>query len=138
MKQVAYAFIALFMLSCSGNYYLCTVDKPVAFYTTKDTTKAAFYIPQGKQLIARKKSKKYRAVTYGTTNGYIIAQSFLNETSYSSKEQQYLVFNHDSTYTYTYPAASSSSGGSVYVKGYYRKDGTYVRPHTRSAPKRKG
>ncbi len=29
---------------------------------------------------------------------------------------------------------SSSSGGTVHVKGYYRKDGTYVRPHTRSAP----
>ncbi len=25
----------------------------------------------------------------------------------------------------------------VKVKGYYRKDGTYVRPHTRSSPKRK-
>lgn len=31
------------------------------------------------------------------------------------------------------PAANapSSSGGSVYVRGYYKKDGTYVRPHTR-------
>lgn len=28
----------------------------------------------------------------------------------------------------------SSRGGSVSVRGYYRKDGTYVRPHTRSAP----
>jgi hypothetical protein len=28
----------------------------------------------------------------------------------------------------------SSSDGTVYVKGYTRKDGTYVRPHTRSAP----
>jgi hypothetical protein len=25
-------------------------------------------------------------------------------------------------------------GGDVYVNGYYRKDGTYVRPHYRSAP----
>lgn len=25
--------------------------------------------------------------------------------------------------------------GSVNVRGYYRKDGTYVRPHTRSAPR---
>ena len=24
--------------------------------------------------------------------------------------------------------------GDVHVKGYYRKDGTYVRPHVRSAP----
>ncbi len=26
------------------------------------------------------------------------------------------------------------SGGRVYVKGYYRKDGTYVSPHYRTAP----
>lgn len=25
-------------------------------------------------------------------------------------------------------------GGDVYVNGYYRKDGTYVQPHYRSAP----
>ena len=29
---------------------------------------------------------------------------------------------------------SSSAGKDVQVRGYYRKDGTYVRPHTRSAP----
>ncbi len=28
--------------------------------------------------------------------------------------------------------SSSSSGGPVHVRGYYRKDGTYVQPHTRS------
>lgn len=35
-------------------------------------------------------------------------------------------------------AASYEFGGSgrVQVKGYFRKDGTYVRPHTRSYPKR--
>lgn len=32
--------------------------------------------------------------------------------------------------------APSSSGGPVHVKGYYRKDGTYVRPHTRKSPRR--
>lgn len=31
---------------------------------------------------------------------------------------------------------SSSSGGRVYVRGYYRKDGTYVQGHTRSRPRR--
>lgn len=37
------------------------------------------------------------------------------------------------------PAAqpSTSSGGTVNVKGYYRKDGTYVQPHTRRAPRKK-
>lgn len=41
--------------------------------------------------------------------------------------------------TNPYPSVSSGSagGGTVQVKGYYRKDGTYVRPHTRRAPRRK-
>jgi endonuclease YncB( thermonuclease family) len=34
-------------------------------------------------------------------------------------------------------ASPSSSSGRVQVRGYYRKDGTYVRPHTRSAPRRR-
>jgi hypothetical protein len=35
------------------------------------------------------------------------------------------------------PKASPSSSGTdrVYVRGYTRKDGTYVRPYTRSAPR---
>lgn len=31
-------------------------------------------------------------------------------------------------------ALAGGKGGSVSVKGYTRKDGTYVAPHTRSAP----
>lgn len=31
-------------------------------------------------------------------------------------------------------SAMPSTGGSVHVRGYYRRDGTYVRPHTRSRP----
>lgn len=34
-------------------------------------------------------------------------------------------------------ASTPSSSGRVQVRGYYRKDGTYVRPHTRSAPRRR-
>ncbi|WP_369764963.1 hypothetical protein [Flavobacterium sp. WC2429] len=34
-------------------------------------------------------------------------------------------------------SSTPSSGGTVHVKGHTRKDGTYVRPHTRSAPKRR-
>lgn len=32
--------------------------------------------------------------------------------------------------------SSTSNGGSVYVRGYYRKDGTYVHSYTRSRPHR--
>jgi len=40
----------------------------------------------------------------------------------------------DTATTSGYPATGSgsyASSGTVHVKGYYRKDGTYVRPHTR-------
>lgn len=49
------------------------------------------------------------------------------------------------SYTYTPPPSydygstgrySSYNSGDVHVRGYYRKDGTYVSPHTRSAPHR--
>jgi len=33
-------------------------------------------------------------------------------------------------------ASGSASAGQVYVRGYHRKDGTYVSPHTRSRPRR--
>lgn len=31
-------------------------------------------------------------------------------------------------------ARGSRGGGSVHVRGYYRKNGTYVQPHSRTAP----
>lgn len=31
-------------------------------------------------------------------------------------------------------AASASPGTTIHVRGYYRKDGTYVKPHTRKRP----
>ena len=36
--------------------------------------------------------------------------------------------------TATSSGSNTTPGTDVHVRGYYRKDGTYVRPHTRSAP----
>lgn len=38
---------------------------------------------------------------------------------------------------WTPSAPRHTPGSDVHVDGYYRKDGTYVRPHTRSAPRRR-
>lgn len=35
------------------------------------------------------------------------------------------------------PVSSGGSAGRVQVRGYYRRDGTYVQPHTRSYPRRR-
>lgn len=52
---------------------------------------------------------------------------------------EYLKDNTSSYYPPSYYQyyTPPSSGGTVNVRGYYRKDGTYVRPHTRSAPRRR-
>jgi hypothetical protein len=35
------------------------------------------------------------------------------------------------------PAAlGPTTGGPVHVKGYFKKDGTYVKPHTRRSPRK--
>ena len=43
-------------------------------------------------------------------------------------------YNNDVYYNSSYPSGYSS--GTVHVKGYYRKNGTYVQPYTRRAPRR--
>ncbi|HFI4796494.1 MULTISPECIES: hypothetical protein [Elizabethkingia] len=48
-------------------------------------------------------------------------------------------YNNDVYYNSSYPSSGYSSGyssGTVHVKGYYRKNGTYVQPYTRRAPRR--
>ena len=35
-----------------------------------------------------------------------------------------------------YPSVMLCEAGDVYVNGYYRRDGTYVQPHYRTAPNR--
>jgi hypothetical protein len=41
-----------------------------------------------------------------------------------------------STHVGSSDGSSATGGGTVHVRGYRRKDGTYVRPHTRKAPRR--
>lgn len=46
------------------------------------------------------------------------------------------IAEEQTTPNYVAPYSGNNTGGSVRVRGYYRKDGTYVRPHTRSKPSR--
>lgn len=54
-----------------------------------------------------------------------------------STEKQGACSDHggiDNWYADKTPTPAPSTGGTVQVRGYYRKDGTYVRPHTRRKP----
>ncbi|MGJ7032638.1 hypothetical protein [Niabella hirudinis] len=80
--------------------------------------------------------KKYRKI-YGA--------SFLAYKQKSSEIKNNYFQKKKAAESSSYKAGSSESsdtykpgtGGPVHVRGYYRKNGTYVSPHTRSAPSRR-
>jgi len=92
-------------------------------------------IPNGETIVIIDKTISCFKVLYKGKTGFIDsyeidltdypAINFLEATNSREKKES------NSNY-------STSAGGSVKVKGYYRKDGTYVRPHTRSAPRSSG
>jgi hypothetical protein len=56
------------------------------------------------------------------------------EVPTTSETQSETSQQSETTATPSSSSPRSTPGTDVHVKGYYRKDGTYVRPHTRSAP----
>lgn len=131
------------------NTYLGTSieDMPIQVSPEKKS-EFLMYIPAGMQYVAEKVNykKDYWKIKYDETTGYVKKPVFgkLYKISYTDK----LVFNdsigyhikNQPTEISNYYSGSTinntySGGGSVHVKGYYRKDGTYVKSHTRSAPK---
>lgn len=86
----------------------------------------------------RKNSRGMYIVKYGhngSKKGWTFSSRHIQSTSsyHNSLDDDYIPYNYIPSYYYTTP----SSGKTVNVRGYYRKDGTYVRPHTRSAPRRR-
>lgn len=146
----------------SQHNYLYYVDKPVNIYEDATLTKELVTVPTGRFILAEAKNPKGK-VTYGTTKGFANVKAFKTKTEVSEKDLTFLHFSADSMYTFnwnrsynrdttsldsdsshhtSHPSSSSPAqptGGyrPVSVKGYYRKNGTYVKPHTRSAPRRR-
>lgn len=100
-----------------------------------------------KNLISTGKYKKYRRAKYGNKRGYVYKTRFLSEKKIRSLSDwnfdsetstyKYSHSNHALSNSTKYKYKPTSTGGTVQVKGYYRKDGTYVKPHTRRAPSRR-
>lgn len=110
--------------SCSTAYFSGETVENMNLYISRDTTgKPTYTIPVGKTVLLRKIQKDLVYVSYENYRGY----------SYNPK---YIKYNKKSSGTSSY-STSNSGSGTVHVKGYYRKDGTYVKPHNRSAPKKK-
>lgn len=133
MKKLLLLFLLPFLFSCT-NYYYVVVDSDTPLYQTRSDEGATIFTVPAKEgvYIDGKKTKKFRKIKY---NGYIGWASNPNYTGSDVKSN----YTSRSSSSSSYKSRKSYSGSSktVKVKGYTRKDGTYVKPHTRSAPKRR-
>lgn len=133
MKKIFLLLIIITLNSCSTNYYFVNIDEDTNIYTSKKGTESVAIIPKGSGAYINTSSKKCRKVKWRNYKGWVISPVYSNSTNISNNY-------NSSNYNYTKSSTNyspSSSGGSVNVKSYTRKDGTYVRSHTRSAPRRR-
>lgn len=138
-KFIAIIIFSISFFSCSSIYYVGETSEPINVYSIVDTTSTVNYIiPVGSRVLTQKKSKKYHYIIYENYKGYVYSPNYKNYHKYNSSKDGVL-YGYSSTKaksTKSYNSSSSSkssSRGSVNVKGYYRKNGTYVSPHTRSS-----
>lgn len=133
MKKIAFFLIILLsMVSCT-NYYTVLLTEDTNVYATSSNENLITAIPKDTQVyISSKANKKnYKKIKWGNYYGLAYNPSYTSYSNYKSAGSY-----NTSTPSYNY-TPGTSSGGTVHVKGYTRKDGTYVRPHTRSASRRR-
>ncbi|MCT1525412.1 hypothetical protein [Sphingobacterium hotanense] len=138
-------FLLFLLLSCkiqkTENYYIVSITEDALVYAKDDLNSICLEevkVGEPIYMILDKSKKGFRKVKYKGKTGYVYRPSF---KAYAPSSYRAVTSNigKDSTVTRstrTYTPATSS-GGTVHVKGYYRKNGTYVKPHTRSAPRRR-
>lgn len=131
-KNLFLVIITLLLTSCTTNYYTVLLNEDTTIYKNGDSLNFITSVPKDTQVYISNKSnrKNFKKIKWGNYFGWAYNPNYTAYSSYTPVSQP----SYRSTYT---PSSSTNSGGSVSVKGYYRKDGTYVKPHTRSAPKRR-
>jgi len=154
----------LFCVSCSASkktpeefYFSCESDYGYDVYpSSKCTGETMMFIPSQTTFYTKTPEKKKNIyVTYGSTSGWISKPKLkrANRTVYKLLPQSIVTeqdsllaeYNKRKSYTpqshgptYNSKATHTTSGvKTIQVRGYYRKNGTYVRPHMRSTSGRR-
>ncbi|MDO5104474.1 MAG: hypothetical protein Q4D72_01130 [Capnocytophaga sp.] len=131
MSRVIFAFlISIISSSCVTNYYTVSLAEDTVLYSDKKSEKEIVTIPKNTRvyLSSNVSKRKYKRLKWKDYYGWVYEPKYISYKSYvPSSEYQSPSYSNKS---------KKSSGGSVNVRGYYRKNGTYVRPHTRSSRKR--
>jgi hypothetical protein len=163
MRKSIYQLFLLVIVGCQpANYFVYQNSQPVAYYESPASLDGGITLLESNQLLlVQKNVGHYWRAKYKNSYGWVVIDSlhyvrkskkssFGNPSSFNS-EPFWVLYrrpaNGSSGYTSAnrrdsaernkYPGSVvPSAGGPVQVKGYYRKNGTYVQPHTRSAPRR--
>lgn len=133
IKKIFYFLtICLIAISCSTNYYTVSLNEDAKIYTSSDSLNIITTVPKNTEVFISKKANKqnYKKIRWGNYSGWVYNPKYTTYSNYISTGSSYSSSYHRSS-------RSSLSGGTVHVKGYTRKNGTYVRPHTRSSPSRR-
>lgn len=119
-------------MSCT-NYYTVLLTEDTNVYGNSNNENIVTTIPKDTQVYVSNKAnrKNYKKIKCRNYHGWAYNPNYTSYSSYTSAKSY-----NTSTSSYNY-TPSTSSGGAVHVKGYTRKDGTYVSPNTRNAPRRK-
>jgi hypothetical protein len=130
MRKVSLLLMLAYLTTSCVNYYNVTVNADTVLYSSgNDESSVVYSVPSGSSVyIKGKKSKKYRKIKYGNYAGWAYYPNYTATSHYSSRYSSSSFSRTRSSSNYSNP------GKTVNVKGYYRKNGTYVRPHTRSSP----
>lgn len=130
MRKVSLLLMFVYFATSCVNYYSVTVNAETVLYSSgNDGSSVVYSVPSGSSVyIKGKKSKKYRKIKYGNYAGWAYYPNYTASSQYSSRYSSSSSSSTRSSSNYLNP------GKTVNVKGYYRKNGTYVRPHTRSSP----
>lgn len=133
-KSLLYLVLLLSLISCT-NYYTVRLQEDTPLYYSSDSSRSVTIIPKDTEVYLSSKANKknYRKLKWGSYYGWANKPSYTTYSSYSKTSS----YSSPSVRSSSGYSSQSNSGGSVHVKGYTRKDGTYVRPHTRSAPRRR-
>ena len=130
-KSLLYLVLLLSVVSCTNYYTVRLQEDTPLYYSSMSVT----IIPKDTEVFLSSKAgkKNYSKLKWGNYYGWAYKPSYTVYNGYS-KISSYSSSPVRSSSSYS---SQSNSGGSIHVKGYTRKDGTYVRPHTRSAPRRR-
>lgn len=134
MKKIITLFLVLFLTSsCVTNYYYVNLEEDTPIYENRsDGTSSHYFIPKGEKVYIASSKKKYKRIKWKEHEGWAVNPIYTSSITSNYTESKTYESSQNS-----YNRKPSSGGGQVQVKGYYRKNGTYVKPHTRSSPKRR-